>query len=226
MAAITALRITAARIVGGVITALRLGASRILAILQTWNPLDKSVEILLLNGNLTFERVTNILGWVSVKSQPKSYVIGTDTAKVYFEIILDVIPTLNGTMVGIGNTSASNDGFCGADVNSWGLQPTNALKWHSGSSSATGLSSLGTPGQRVMVALNTGNGNLWFGAIGSFQAGADPATDTAPHFTVTNGATVLIMGSARISDGAKDTLVASADDFAHAVPSGFVAWGG
>jgi hypothetical protein len=85
------------------------------ATFATWNPLDKSANILLSNGNLSTSDPYDIGG--SVRAT-----VGKSSGKWYWEITAFGYSI---TAVGVGNSSASVMGTVGIDANGWAYFPTS-----------------------------------------------------------------------------------------------------
>lgn len=183
----------------------------------TWNPADKNANVALSNGNLT--ATASISAFVAVRSTTSH-----STGKWCYEATLNAA---SGTIsVGWGTSAASLSLIPGFD------SPSNiSVGWFSGgpifpgpAGSAT-WPSLGSPG---MLCVSLVTMEVWMlDASGNWNGSgtANPATDTGGlSWGASTGSTWFAeVGLANSGDNMTVNFGATA--FAHALPSGFSAWG-
>jgi hypothetical protein len=184
----------------------------------TFNPSDKSANIVLSNGNHTYTQSSS--GEQGVRT-----VLGVNTGKFYTETNWDNTPS--GTDTGAGFCTA------GATLTSLGSTVTNAcIAFKSGSIWVNGSSPGNVGGafainDKICCAIDLVNSKVWFrknGGNWNNSGTADPATNTG-GFSIsgfqTNNSTVMHgCGCVNVS---ADTLTSNFGDtsFSFTVPSGF-----
>ena len=165
----------------------------------TWNPLDKSSDITLSNGNLT---ATTAAGWRMARAtQSKT------SGKWYYEVTTNVLAGANGCFCGVSNSSASLSAHLGVDANGWGFYQFTGRKYNNGDTAySTGWGSLITVG----VAFDMGAGTIEF-----FKNGVSAGV----AFTNLTGA--LFPTTALFSGGNNMTANFGATPFTYSPPAGY-----
>lgn len=102
---------------------------------------------------------------------------------------------------------------------------SNGQKFNNGSGASFGDSY--TTGDRIGIAIDQINGNIWFSKNGVWQASGNPAAGTNPAFTMADIATTAYrLAFGFIDNGSTIRTNFGNAAFTHAPPSGFVAgWG-
>jgi hypothetical protein len=181
--------------------------------MTTWNPADKSADIVLSGGDL-----------VATKSEvgPLNYDWARSTTskaagKVYFECIAT-------NMVNAFDASyaAAGTAILASDVNNYlGSAADTSAYYADGSvyvaDAVVATLSAYTTGAVIGCALDLDAGKGWYSEDGVFASG-DPVAGTGEHFTFTPG-TTLFAGFTLIED--TDAITAS---FSATPPAGFDAW--
>jgi len=144
------------------------------------NPLAKSSNLVLSNGNLKY--TANSTAYASTNGTIQI----PNTGKWYFEAYINSLAaySLNGTQ-----SSNIKIGIIGSDgqyaldaTDSNGLANYSISSPTSGSYDVAGLGSSAS-GNTMMVAYDAATGKLWLGAKGSWSGGGNPATGTTPTYT-------------------------------------------
>jgi len=133
------------------------------------NPLDKSSNITLANGNLDYSQgaTTGIC----------RSTIGISSGKWYWEILV----TATNPIIGIAKDTASLSGsYVGADANGWGYYGNDGAKYTNGSSSSYG--STYTTNDIIGVAFNADTGSLVFYKNNVSQGTAFTGLTSGPYF--------------------------------------------
>jgi hypothetical protein len=184
----------------------------------TWNPSDKSANMVLSNGNLS--ATSAIANYVGARGTN-----GLTSGKAYFET----------TWTGSGFTGFSGIGLAtaaaavGGGVSAGGVVAADITGniWTNGASGVGPIAGLAS-GDRICVAVDFGNHNIWFRTNGGNWNGSG----TANPSTNTGGLSISgqIGGAAAFPYIASGNTVTTgtanfgATAFAQAVPSGFSSW--
>lgn len=176
----------------------------------TWNPNDKSSSVSLSNSDLTID-ITSTNSYKSAKS-----IYYSSTSKWYWEVTINVDGP-DHMLVGVANSSASVENYCGVDTNGWGYYGFNGNLYYNGSPTAYGNQY--RAGDIVGVALDMDNGEVYFSVNGTWQNSSDPVSRTAPAFTGISG-DIYAMCSLYLT-GQQLTANFGASSFSYTVPSGF-----
>lgn len=135
----------------------------------TWNPADKGSNIALSGGDLVATQVSPSAQWCAVRG-----VNSASSGIKYFEVTFAGDNGSQGYfMVGVGNSSAALDNaWVGRNVNSWGWQPGQALRWHNNASAAYGPAIPISTSAVIGVLLDFTAGTLVFTYNGASQGTA------------------------------------------------------
>jgi len=190
----------------------------------TWNPADKSASITLDGTNLIATRnSTNNNSYRSVRS-----VASNASGKKYFEYLWTTAADQG--LVGVGDNGAFLESYLGSSTNSVGWFGTDGNVYRGGGGPAAAIGTFGN-GDRISIALDIGNGRIWFrknGGNWNNNGSADPATNvggidvsglTGPFYAA---ATLYSEGTPGTTYG---TANFGASTYAYTVPSGFSNWG-
>lgn len=128
----------------------------------TWNPSDKSANIVLTNGNLTMASNNNATGRIARST------LSFSTGKYYWEITVNA-GTITDTVIGVATSAAGLNILLGNDAFGWGYYQ-NGQKQNNGSGTAYGASF--TNGDVIGVAMDAGAGTITFYKNGSTQGQA------------------------------------------------------
>lgn len=192
----------------------------------TLNPSDKSTQITLSNGNLTFT-----LGTPSANGDAVRGTTSKSTGKVYFEVT-----TVSNTSLsfGIGNaTSSPTDYYALGDLDAWLIEPGDTriiFVINNGTTQSDVTSSGGTAAGVVYnVAIDIGAKKVWVGRNGTYPTistvAQNPAAGTGGFsFSGINAGPYFPLGWG-INSGDAGTFNFGATAFNTAPPSGFSAWG-
>ena len=178
----------------------------------TWNPNDKSTNISLSNGNLTYT-ATNT-AWKSVRATDFK-----SSGKWYWEVTIDVEAS-NQHILGIGTSSANIGSYAGSDAYGYGYNGANGNKNHNASGETYG-NSFGL-NDIIGVALDLYNGKIWWSKNGIWQgdpAGV-PASGTNEAYSGLSGS-FYPMGSPNTNINAA-TANFGATSFSYSIPAGFL----
>lgn len=194
----------------------------------TWNPADKSVNVVLTNGNLTATGITT--------GGNASLVRGTTsqtTGKFYFEVTA-ISRDINGSfLIGLANATQSLSAGINTTVNAVGCQMTpgntGATLRNNVNLGNDGVSSTDT---QIGIAIDLGALKIWSQRVPGVAnwnsqgiGSANPATGTGGYSLAGFTGPFFICfqtGGAAPVDSA--TLNAGGSAFTGAVPSGFTAW--
>lgn len=181
----------------------------------TWNPGDKSADIILSNGDLSATRGAGATNATVRGTQAYS------TGKRYFEIACDTIGVSSDfSIYGIADSGLSLSAFVGSSAGSYGYE-TTGTKYNNGTGTAHGASF--TAGDVIGIAVDLDAGKLWFAKNGTWQSG-DPATGTTPAFTGVSGAFYPATSLYSTTPQHSQTVRFNTGDFTQTMPSGFTAW--
>lgn len=177
----------------------------------TWNPSDKSANITLSNGNLTY--TDGAASYAGVRA------IASLSGLKYWEMVLTIIATPASVTIGIGNASASLSSFEGSDTNSIGVSGNGVVFGGGGQGPVAGWAQ----GNTLSIAVDTANNTIWWRTnAGNWNnnASANPATNTlgitlsglaaGPYYPMGLGLAVNDSGVANFGPS-----------FSQSVPSGF-----
>jgi len=177
----------------------------------TFNPSDKDGNITLSNGDLTVE--STLIGLRSVRSTFSK----NDDGTAYAEFTIDADPVGDGEIViGIGNPSANLATYAGADTNSYGYYGADGKKLYDGGSETMGDTY--TVGDKIQMAYDMNNGNLWFGKNGTWVG--DPVGRSDPAFTSISGDMHIMISIGRV--GNEVTANFGATILEYMFPQGFL----
>ena len=138
----------------------------------TLNPLIKSSNVTLSNGNLDY---------VSSAAYTAAFAsIGMTSGKWYFETTV----TLFGGDVIIGISSDTNTGvYVGSTAKGYGYEAVLGATYSGGSQVGNTGYATYTTGDIISCAFDADNGELYFAKNGAWQASSDPANNTSPSFS-------------------------------------------
>ena len=182
---------------------------------STWNPADKSANIVLSNSNLTATITTN------TNSQGVRGTTSKSSGKWYFEVLVGVAG-FSGVQIGVANSSASTSTTIGADTNGFSYDSASGKKFTN--NVLTTYGSAFTNGDVVGVALDMDSGSIWFAKNNVWQASGDPVAGTGQAFSGIAGS-IFPATSLKSGPTANDTARFSTANQTYAPPSGFTAWG-
>ena len=181
------------------------------------NPLDRNVNLLISNANLT-------CAYSGVASALIRGTFGVTSGKWYFEVTPSNIG--NGNCVfGVVNSLASVNNYIGADANGWGFAPQpsgSSYKYSNGTATAYGTANgTGT----YAIAIDVDAGKIWFSDnTGAWIASGSPSTGANASFTTLTG---TLFPSVCHYSGTSQNTASDANfgqrPFAYTPPSGFVA---
>ncbi len=98
-----------------------------ISVATTWNPSDKSTNVTLSNGNLTYLKTA-----AATHDGTCRATISKATGKWYWEVLIVNIAGGNSESAGgIANSSAPLTNYVGSDANGWGYLGVNGLSYHS-----------------------------------------------------------------------------------------------
>jgi len=140
----------------------------------TWNSLS--------NGTGTLSEGNLKLSGTATATARTNSTISVSSGKWYFETHLTASQTY--TTVGIGQTSATNQNV-GQTSTSYGFIFEQAQKINSNTTASYG-NTLAT-GDVFMCAFDLDNNELFFGKNGTWFNSSDPATNTSPAYSISNG---------------------------------------
>ena len=189
----------------------------------TWNPSDKSANLVLSGGNLA----------AAISAAGDNGVRATNSAatgQLYFEVTTDTTGASNGADTGIGiGSSAANLSLVGSNaVNAALAYLSGGSVYYNGSPSTKSMGASATAGNVYCVAVDLTNRRMWMRINGGNwwnDAAANPATNTngldiSSVFT-SNAAFPLVTIN---STTPHLTANFGASSFAQTIPGGFVAW--
>lgn len=178
----------------------------------TWNPLDKSANITLSNGNLT---ATGSGSWSSVRST-----VSKTSGKYYCEIIPNNSSSGEYVIIGICDSTMSLTTFTGNTAYSWGWwgHQTSHRYYHNSSYTETGVPSF-TNNDVLQIAFDIGSNKLWFGKNGTWNGSGNPATGENPIYSDLDSSSYFV--SASLYGSANVLVNFGASSFTYTLPSGF-----
>lgn len=179
----------------------------------TWNPLDKSPNIVLSFANLYAANIDDGT-YHGVRATKGIAASGNG----YFELVIEMPPG-GFTTIGLETLAHTLSGYVGLDATGWGYYAATGEKINSAT-----LMAYGSPyvqGDVIGVAFKAGS--LWFARNGLWQAGGDPAANTGAAFTGITGTVFPALGLFNAPTTACMGRFKTAD-FAFAPPSGFSPW--
>jgi hypothetical protein len=170
----------------------------------TWNPLDKSSQVTLTNGNLN--ATSTVADWRAVAGT-----FGMSTGKWYWEV------TVTGAtyhLIGIAKAGVNFASYVGSDANGWGYYAQSGT-YNNGSYINTSTFASYTTGDVIGVAFDASAGSLYFYKNGTAQNSGNAAytgLTSGPYFPATS----------HFSSTSSDANFGQRP-FAYTPPSGFVA---
>lgn len=178
-----------------------------------WNPSDFNAAFTLSGGNKVAVRFGSD-GWVSGRADHSF-----SSGKLYFGVLIGGSGSDAGLMVGLSDGSMSLNSFCGNDGLGFGYN-SNVGDKYNGSNTSYGSAWGG--GDHIGVAWDVGPGYIWFAKNNVWQASGDPASGSAPAFTLGAGSNLFPTISGYFGAGAHNfTLQANATDSTYSPPAGF-----
>jgi hypothetical protein len=178
----------------------------------TWNPLDKSVNTTLANGNLDCT-------WAAASGGMKG-TIGISSGKWYWEITVGANASVGLIKSSVGQANSWPGDSVYGSGGSYGYAP-NGQKVTNSSYSAYGTAH--TNGDVVGVAYDADNGKLFFSRNGTWQASGDPAAGTNAAFTSITGEFSSGLGYWTTPTTNVNSVNFGQRPFAYTAPSGFKA---
>lgn len=164
-----------------------LSAKRNLFVPTTLNSADKSGNLNLSNGNLSFD--ANI-PWQSVRT-----IASRSTGKYRAEMIFDQLGAGFSNFFGVCRSTAALTNFIGSDADGWGIQGAPCRTFLAGGGVSNANTALSV-GERVACYIDLDAGKGWFWTTDhGFIGGGNPATGTSPTFTFTANSTLFFGGS-------------------------------
>jgi len=130
----------------------------------TWNPADIGSGITLSNSNRTA-----VIATADEMARANGY---KSSGKWYVEITVIVI---GHAIIGIANSSLALSGGLGYAAGGHGYYKTGLFYYPN-----SGAGASYTNGDIIQIAFDPGDGKLWFGKNGTWQASGDPAAGTSP----------------------------------------------
>ncbi len=185
--------------------------------IYTWNPSDKSVEITLTNGDLTAD--ADFAGDHALVRCTDPRVSG----KYYFEIDADIVllGASDRMWIGLCTSSTPLTDYVGQDTPALGYRALGGL--YAQNNANTGSGPQYDDGDVVMVAVDLGTLDVWFGLNGSWNSG-NPATGSGAADTLDSANTFFPAVSLRAATTQQVTAAFSAGTMTHNVPEGFLPW--
>ena len=175
----------------------------------TWDPLNKSADITLSNGNLT--ATLGPAGYASVRS-----ILGVSSGKWYWEIAFDIDAVGSGNQVGVGDNAISLDFSLGSYSTGYTYKE-DGEKGNNNSYVAFGSSF--TAGDIISIALDMGAGKVWWAKNGVWQASGDPEAGANEAYSGIIGTIyawiTLAVATTRV------TVNFGQSPFSYTVPDGF-----
>ena len=178
----------------------------------TWNPLDKSVNTTLANGNLDCT-------WAAASGGMKG-TIGISSGKWYWEITVGANASVGLIKSSVGQANSWPGDSVYGSGGSYGYAP-NGQKVTNSSYSAYGTAH--TNGDVVGVAYDADNGKLFFSRNGTWQASGDPAAGTNAAFTSITGEFSSGLGYWTTPTTNVNSVNFGQRQWAYAAPAGFKA---
>lgn len=193
------------------------GISTVTESTLTMNPADKTTQISLSNGNLTYTTVPSSYNGIRA-------INSTSSGQWYWEVFLDFNDGGTNSIQGVMTASADLGGigdskWVGFDVEGWGFFGSGG--WNGGAAIGSTLS-FADINDVMMFALDITNGKIWFGVNGSWNGGVTPTVDGSGAFYANLvGKTVFPAGS--VVDSQIATSRFKDSDFTYSPPTGFSA---
>jgi hypothetical protein len=188
-------------------------ASGVAPVAVTWNPLDRSSQMVLSSGDMIATH-NPVAGHDMVRAT-----LGRSTGKFYFEVEVGS-GTLDSCVGVAGASDPLEPGYVGEGSTGYSYYQQTGLKIHNASTAAYGSSWSGA--NRVGVAVDLGAGLIWYSLNGTWQASGDPAAGTNHAFSGLSG--TYFPAASLFQFGVTARLRAKASDLIDAVPSGFSPW--
>lgn len=188
---------------------------------MTLDPLKKSTNMVLSNGNLT--AAVNNNGYENVLTD-----LSVTTGKYYWEVTIDQLTSPIDLYLGL--CAEPSNGSYNVPYNSSTFVPFAALRSSPGNRSVSpGGSTAGsaqpyTLGDVVGIAVDLDADKVWFSINGTWDVSADPATGANPGISNAGfGATPVypFIGTDNDDGAIQATMAFSASQYAHSIPSGF-----
>ncbi len=194
------------------------GSSAAAVPVVTWNPSDKSSVISLSNGDLRATKITDT-NFASVRATR-----GVSIGKWYFEIV--VVQGNTQQLVGVGNSSANLNSYCGSDANGWSYHKIDGNKINNAVAVAYGAT-WPLNATVIGIALDMTGGKLWWAKNNAWQASGDPAAGTNPAYSTGLTGTLYPMLTLQANAAVQDIVDGrfKLADFSNTPPTGFSAWG-
>lgn len=179
----------------------------------TWNPLDKSADVVLSNGDLTAGR-TGSFGHQAARGT-----MGRSSGKYYYECLI-AGPDASGLVVGVGRSTAGLNTLVGGDANGWGFA-YNSSTYTSGNQTTVGVAM--ATGDVIGIAVDLTVGGVWFAKNNAWISG-DPAAGTTSAYTGLSGSIFPMCSLEQATGGRTWTARFKSSDFTYSPPSGFSPW--
>lgn len=180
---------------------------------NTINPADKSADITLLNGNLTGQRTSLGVAWVSARA-----VTSFNSGKYYFQTTPALVSSR--VMVGIAQSGLSLANFCGSSATSWGYDSAGDI-YNNNASIAVYPSY--TTNDVIGIAVDLTNNKIWFRKnTGNWNnsGSANPATNVG-GLAISAGTYFPTISIAGMSDRQTVAFGSAGDDLHPVWPSAF-----
>jgi hypothetical protein len=146
-----------------------LGTSHVDLVPTTLDSGNTDATITLSNGDLTATKSSGA-NWKSTRS-----VFSAASGLYYYEVSVVLTAVGQGTMIGVGNTSAATSNYCGADSNGWSFYNYDGKIWISAAPGAAYGAAFAT-NDVVGVALDLDNNFIYFAINGTWQNSGDPTS--------------------------------------------------
>jgi hypothetical protein len=178
----------------------------------TWNPSDKSSQLLLSSGNLVAG--TNTVSGVFPSVRATN---GKSGGKWYWEVTLNA-----GTVFDIGvETSAGDvDQRVGYNLTGYGWRSNDGKFYNNNTIIATGNTF--TTSDVIGIAVDFDAGKMWFSKGGVWELSGDPAAGTDPNFTGVIG--TFFPAITVVNPSSSSTVNFGASAFSYSMPAGFAAY--
>ena len=175
----------------------------------TFNPIDKSANVTLSNGNLTAS--VGEVAWSSIRATAAK-----SSEKWYWEFTTGAFTD---AVLGIAQSGMLLSNYVGLDSNGYGL-------WDNGQTYYNSLSIASPPyytGDIISVALDLDNAKIWWAINGTWiDSEANPATGVNPRYSGIAEGDWYPAGS--LSYTSAVTVNFGATAFSYTIPSGFSAY--
>lgn len=187
----------------------------------TWDTSDRTINVVLTNGDLTANANNNTFELVRTTRKDFSDAAG---GKWYFEVSVDVLADASDMFVGLKAASDSMTSGTTPLVNTYALWRGSGAYFVGGGWSAGSSPTSYSAGDVLMVAIDADNGAFYVGKNGTWNNSANPATGTNPSFTSMPSATdfAVLLATDNTVGEVQATIRVDPSDFTYAVPSGFV----